>query len=399
MIRKLDRQKDILKLIADVDITFSMFKNAESKYNALSCYLGRHIELNTNIYAQGSFALGTVVRPIKDGKDADYDLDFICEVDIDKNEIDASLLRSIIENALSDGELYGGKMEVSDECITIHYAEENGVGFSIDIVPATHESRENKKRLAGKTDRPDLIEDSIAIPMGTIGRYEWITNNPKGFKKWFEEINKPFLEYSRQNIRKSILETKGDYNTVEEIPDEVLRSSVQRAIQILKRNRDLFYQKFSDLKPNSAIINVLVANVAKGCAPDIGALDLLELVLNDLSECAKVFYDIQHEKNTLKSKTICKQNGDWYIANPANPEDNLANKWNVDSSIVDKFFLWVDAARNDLVNSMELEDSEFRAVIESAFGQDIVQKSWGDKYGSKKATPITGASKPWQRRR
>lgn len=398
MNRKYERQQDILKLITDVDITPSMFKNAESKYKALSDYLGRHTELNTNMYAQGSFALGTVVRPIKDGKDADYDLDFICEVNRDREEISASELRSIIEKALSDVELYGGKMEAFDECITIHYAEENGVGFSIDIVPAVHESWKTKKRLAGKTNRLDLIEESIAIPMGAKGRYEWHTNNPKGFKKWFDEINKPFLEYSKSNERKVIFETAGFYNTVEEIPEGMLHSSVQRVIQILKRNRNLFYQKFYDLKPNSAIINVIVAKVASECNSDIGVFDLLERVFVELSESNRNYNNIQYGDAIWGSRIVSKRDKNWYIANPANPEDNLADKWNEDPRIADKFFLWVEAARKDLIDSLELEDAEFRAILESAFGQAAVQNTLKEKYGAESATPITGVSKPWRNR-
>ena len=63
-----ERQRDILKLIESVDISPSMYENAVSKYKALADYLSRHTDLNTNMYAQGSFAFGTVVRPINDGK-------------------------------------------------------------------------------------------------------------------------------------------------------------------------------------------------------------------------------------------------------------------------------------------------------------------------------------------
>ncbi len=395
MIGRHERQQDILKLIANVDITPSMYKNAERKYKALANYLSGHTDLNTNMYAQGSFAFGTVVRPIKDGKDADYDLDFVCEVDRERGKIEASQLRSIIEKALLEGELYGGKAKSNDECITINYAEENGVGFSIDIVPAAHESKENKARLKMKTNRPDLIDTSIAIPMEEKTLYKWQTNNPKGFQIWFEEINGPFLEKARSEHHRVLMESTGFYNAVEEIPAGMDRSAIQRVIQILKRNRDMFYQKFPDLKPISAIINVLVADVAAKCNPDIGIFELLDFVLEELTESARCLKDKQNGEVLLETRIVGKRNRGWYIANPANPEDNLADAWNDDPRIADKFFLWVEAARKDLVESMEQNDEEFRAIFESAFGQDVVQKAWGDKYGAKRAIPIWGVSKPW----
>ncbi|MBO6298081.1 MAG: nucleotidyltransferase [Lachnospiraceae bacterium] len=397
MIEKNERQQDVLKLLADIDIPPYMYEKADSRYKAVANYLGQHTDLKTNMYAQGSFAFGTVVRPMKNGKDADYDLDFICEVDKERGDITASELRAIIEKALAEGKLYDGKVEYFDECITIHYAEENGVGFSIDIVPAAHESKENKDRLKKKAERPDLIDTSIAIPMGKKPMYKWHTNNPKGFQTWFEEINRPFLEMARSGHRRTLMESTDFYNTVEEIPAGMDRSAIQRVIQILKRDRDLFYKNFSDLKPISAIINVLVADVAIGCDANIGIFELLDLVLEELTESARCLKDKQNGEILLESRIVGKRNKGWYIANPANPEDNLASAWNEDSRIPDKFFLWVEVARKDLIESMEQSDGEFRAIVESAFGQDVVQKSWGDKYEAKKAAPIIGSSKPWRR--
>lgn len=35
-------------------------------------------ELDINIYPQGSLSLGTMVRPIKDDNEGDYDVDLVC---------------------------------------------------------------------------------------------------------------------------------------------------------------------------------------------------------------------------------------------------------------------------------------------------------------------------------
>ena len=57
-----ERQDDILKLISQLDISPTMHKNAVEKYKALASFLeGCGIE--ADIYPQGSFAFGTVVRP------------------------------------------------------------------------------------------------------------------------------------------------------------------------------------------------------------------------------------------------------------------------------------------------------------------------------------------------
>lgn len=76
MINIKERQNDILKAIESLDITPSMYKNADEKYHALANYLSRHTDIALDMYPQGSFTFGTVVRPFKDDRDGSYDLDF-----------------------------------------------------------------------------------------------------------------------------------------------------------------------------------------------------------------------------------------------------------------------------------------------------------------------------------
>ena len=71
------RQRDILKLIEGLDISPTMYKNATEKYKAVGTYL-QDQGLTCDIFPQGSFSLGTVVRPYRESKEEDYDLDFIC---------------------------------------------------------------------------------------------------------------------------------------------------------------------------------------------------------------------------------------------------------------------------------------------------------------------------------
>ncbi len=396
MIGRIERKRDVLKLVEELDISPSMYENAEKKYKALADYLGRHTRIQTTMYPQGSFAFGTVVRPLKDGREAAYDLDFICEVDEMRDEISPEGLRKIIKDALTESILYGGKLEVFDECFTIHYAEEGGAEFSIDIVPAASESDEIIGKLKNKAERPDLLETSISIPMLEDKKYVWETNNPKGFLQWFNEINQPYLDSSRNEFRKSLFESTDIYNTVEEIPAGLERSAVQRVIQILKRHRDNFYSNFSDIKPISAIINVLVADVAKSMSPDTDVFMLLEYVLDDVMESSKYYDDRLKGEMLLEHRIVGRKCQGWYIGNPANPEDNLASAWNENENIPKKFFKWIQAAKEDLIDSMDVEDDEFRAISENAFGQEAVRKSWGDKYNTKKAEPIRSSAKPWR---
>lgn len=72
---KIERQNDLLKIISQLDLSPSLYKNACQKYTSIAKYLENH-GLRADIYPQGSFALGTVVRPYSKDKERNYDLDF-----------------------------------------------------------------------------------------------------------------------------------------------------------------------------------------------------------------------------------------------------------------------------------------------------------------------------------
>lgn len=384
-----ERQKDILSIISNLDISPTMYRNAIAKYEAITKFLG-DCGIEADMYPQGSFAFGTVVRPNTKDSSASYDLDFICQVRGNRADYTPSELRRKIENALTSSNVYGGKLKIYEECFTIEYADINGVGFTIDIVPAVDETYENKNRLIKKSPSPKLIDTAIAIPKHNgEQRYSWLTNNPKGFRTWFEQINAPFLAATRDAYRMRLFEqNRSIYASVEDIPSGLERSALQRVIQILKYHRDVYYAKLAcgdDIKPISAIINTVVARISTQVVPSLSVFELLEYVLNELA-----IYSHQQNLTTkefmrlYEARSVFSQPGrdvKWYIPNPANPEDNLADQWNINDKIPAKFFRWVSAAQDDLLASLHQDDDQkFRVILENGFGHAAVSSALGNKY-------------------
>lgn len=401
-----ERQNDILKLISELDISPTLYRNAVQKYESITAYLANH-GIDADMYPQGSFALGTVVRPYSKDKETNYDLDFICQVKGSRSSFTPSELRKEIQDVLSSSDLYGGKLVIYDECFTIEYADVNGIGFSIDIVPATDEDISIKQELCNLCNNPELINTAIAIPRYSQQKvYNWITNNPKGYRQWFENINEPFRLYNRDIYRKALFEANQSiYNSVEDIPVAMERSPLQRVIQILKHHRDVYYSHINDgntLKPISAIINTIVTQIASSASPTLSTYELLEYVLNEFEIYSnhQTLSADSFRKNYGNRTVIAKDNGKWTITNPANPKDNLADRWNQNTEIPRRFFLWVDTAKSQLIDSLDLKDEEFRAISESAFGHTSISKSWGNKYNAIQPKPIscTSPSKPWRTR-
>lgn len=402
----IERQRDILSIITSLDISPTMYKNAVEKYKAITQFLS-DCGIEAEMYPQGSFAFGTVVRPYVKSPNASYDLDFICQVGGNRDDYSPSELRSSIEKALSSSNTYGGKLEVCDECLTVEYADVNGIGFSIDIVPATDETSETKKQLTKKSRHPNLIDTAIAIPKHNGERnYTWLTNNPKGFRAWFDEINEPFMASTRIEYRKNLYESnKTIFASVEEIPHELERSALQRVIQLLKYHRDVYYAGIKNgdsLKPISALINAVVTQISAKHNPNCSIFELLQFVLGELDIYAQQQrLALSEFTNRYGNRTVfTRQDDKWYIANPANPADNLADQWNSNKEIPDCFFRWVRVANTDLIESLQNDDEmQFRAAMENGFSKSLVESVLGQKYCVKPSPkPISpqAAAKPYQ---
>lgn len=402
--KKFERQTDLLQIISQLDIPPSLYQNACQKYKNIAAYLESH-GLQADMYPQGSFALGTVVRPYSKDKERNYDLDFICQITGNRDTVKPSELRKQISDILNTSDLYGGKLTEYDECFTIEYADINGIGFSIDIVPATNESASKKAELYSLSKYPQLISTAIAIPRYSQQKvYNWITNNPIGYREWFYDINEPFREISSSVYRQNLFAAnKGIYASVEEIPSELERTSMQRVIQILKYHRDVYYSKIKDgdeIKPISAIINTIVAEISKSAHPDWSVFELLQYVVDELA----IYAQHQHLSSDEFARqygnrsVFTKNDGTWRIENPANPKDNLADKWNSNPEIPQRFFLWAASVKDQLISSLDLSDADFRSKAETAFGYNAVSKAWNDKYNTTKPKPvsISTPARPWR---
>ena len=295
-------------------------------------------------------------------------------------------MRQKIEDALRSSDRYGGKLTKWNECFTIEYADINGVSFSIDIVPAVEEAEIKKNELKRLSDHPYLINTSIAIPRENGNRnYSWITNNPKGYKSWFDSINAPFLSYRSAERRAVLFENNRTlFNYIDDIPSNLDRSSMQRVIQIMKYHRDNYYQMLprkdkDEIKPISAIITTLVAEICKNAPTSFDVFELLKYVLDKLKIYSKqqTIAFTEFSRSYVDYTAITRENGKWLIQNPANPMDNLANKWNQNSDIPKIFFKWLSACQKDLIHSMKLDDQQFYVEMSNAFGSDVNYQKLG----------------------
>ncbi|NKF04609.1 nucleotidyltransferase [Lactobacillus paracasei] len=328
------------KQLEDIELTKTQRERAVTLYTHL-CEGIQARGLNISFYPQGSFALKTAVRPFAKGKEQAYDVDVICNFDdYSKDELDSGqlmlLLRQTAREVCKERSL---EMDYYERCVTVHYADDpSGVSFSIDLIPAVRESKLKLAVLRAKTEESELVETSIAIDSLSKG---WITNNPQGYRKWFEEK-------AAQFDSRFIQESWGAFASVEELPDDDTPSSrLRQSIKLLKRLRDVYYDEI-DAKTSSpsVIITTIVTKLAQSISPSVTSLELLDAIIRELNQ---VF--LLHERGEAYATTyqtmpiakiVMRENGKWVLRNPTNWEDNVLSSWNETGAVASKeFFGWI----------------------------------------------------------
>jgi hypothetical protein len=192
---------EILKLIAtNLDLNETRYQNAKEKYRAIANWLNGENSLlapySPTIYPQGSFVIGTVVKPLS--TDEDYDIDLVCEL---SNIQEAPQhVKSIVGNRLSEHETYREMLEEKNRCWRLNYAGE----FHMDILPALSSS---------------FSETAIRVPDKNL--QAWKDSDPKGYASWF----KTQMQQQFTLLQKALAES--ERKNIEEIPDFRVKTTLQ----------------------------------------------------------------------------------------------------------------------------------------------------------------------------
>lgn len=336
MIKKTQLNIIYEKIARFLDISDDLFEKAEKKYSDLGAWIDKKApDYKIIIYAQGSFALGTVIKPLSD-KD-EYDLDLVCEFQ-SNSEIPAKKLKIDITGPLL--EEYGRCDEPIEKrrCWQVTYKD--SPQFHMDIIPSISES--------SYISITDKNEENRT--------YKYIGSNPKAYILWFKDRMKVKTQYLKEQYAKAQFRAE-----VEEIPDYKVRTPLQQAIQILKRHRDiLFNNDEKSNKPISIIITTLAAQLYEN---EDSIYDVLDSFLSKASDYVEE----------------SKRDGKYSILNPSytgeNPE-NFADKWNEHPDRAVAFFDWIEQAKKDLIYNINIfEDSiDIGIALRSSLGENIVQK-------------------------
>jgi hypothetical protein len=344
----MDTMEDMLSMLFDgaidtLDIAPYLQRLAVARYEEVGSWLADHGEAGWRIYAQGSFLLGTVVRP--NTPTGEYDIDLVCRLPIAKENITQAELKQLVGSMLhayrrskvQQGDFDGPKFcESRRRCWTLAYPDD---GFHLDVLPTI----------------PDPERPRTGILLTDKQLRLWQHSNPIGYAAWFrtrsEELNRLLTKAAMER-----------HVNVADVPAWEVRTTLQRVVQILKWHCMLHFADEPDNRPPSILITTLAARAYAGDQ------DLFTATRNALNGMHG-FIENRH--------------GRWWVPNPAHKGENFADKWNEYPERRDIFWSWHSDLSTVLNDLAQLQNKGLHVVasrMSESFTPEAVRRSV-ERYG------------------
>ena len=287
-----------------LDISAEQYELAVRRYEDIGQWLVTQGIGDPDVYPQGSFRLGTVVRPTNN---SDFDIDLVFLRYLAKESITQKQLRSQAKGLLRDYITARGHdsgdpwLEEKGRCWALVYANDK---FHMDVLPVI----------------PDPDGDDTAVLLSDRDLFQWQHSNPIGYADWFWAAMGDVVEAARAQLALTLS------RDVEDVPRWLVRTTLQRVVQLLKLHRDTFFRNHPQDKPSSILITTLATHAYGGESDLYEAYRKVALGLTDHIE---------------------RRNGELWVPNPAHEEENFADKWNTDPARKRHFDRWVQALMID----------------------------------------------------
>lgn len=373
MVQTID--KSILnEMVEQLDLPEYVVEQTIRRYESLGEWFGRENnstfkDIQVDIFPQGSFALGTTIKPINNQEE--YDLDMGCKVNVPqfKNQFSQEDLKKMIGIELEKYRIAKGIEQELDEkhrCWRLEYKDE--IKFHLDIVPCIPLHTDNQahyKQQLQETYQYDstlneaVVNLAINITDDRLENYsiisqDWQISNPEGYLKWFET--------------RMIRDLRGIFNeraSVKPVPIYAQKTILQGCIQLMKRHRDNMFGD-DDRKPISIIITTLAARAYNG------EQNLEEALINILEDMPKYI-------NTSIPR----------VPNPVNPNEDFTDRWDMPEGkkldLEGNFKNWLMQAKVDFKNLLKTNNYETASLIlNNKFSMKVEKHLLSERYNYSK---------------
>jgi hypothetical protein len=294
------------KLGEELDIPDHVYEDAVAQYEDVGAWLGAEDSplkgLTPEIFAQGSFRLGTAVRPCNES--GEYDIDLVCHLTIAKENTTQAELKDRVGDRLKANEDLKKLLQESRRCWRLNFPGQ----FHMDVLPAI----------------PNTEQPPTGILLTDTELRLWQLSNPIAYADWFYSRMQVRFFSERERLQKAEAAT---YKSIEEVPEWKVRTPLQRAVQLLKRHRDVYFADNHEHCPVSIILTTLAA---KAYDNQDNIVDAIIGMVRDMPKF------IEQRKD-----------GKWWVENPTEPGENFADKWNEKPARRDAFLKWLAQVKLD----------------------------------------------------
>jgi len=314
------------KMAAEIQLNKSRYDRMVQSYEAIK----KHIEedekffkpFNYSVYPHGSVRIQTSVKPLREDE---FDLDIVIHFSAGMVRHEPSVIYSELKRRLCEKSIYKEMLECKNRVLRLNYSGD----FHMDIMPGVQEHTWD--------------EDKIRVP--DRGRKQWVSSNPKGFAKWF--MNKA------NTVRSSLLERALNSEKIQADSFEN-KKPLQRAVQLIKRFRDIYFDDKSEYRTSSIILTTIAGMLYQGEDSIFSTIDNI----------------LDHLNTKLLLPTRFK------VLNPVNKDEDFTDKWQDEPEYYQAFqdFIFQFKQAWDLLKQSENRMSE-GDILKRLFGEDLFHKA------------------------
>jgi Second Messenger Oligonucleotide or Dinucleotide Synthetase domain len=344
------RKAEIFRFLEEVcqtqDLTQSQLEEAQTSYQAVANWLSESTHpllQNLKLYAHGSTALGTTVRPL--GQE-EFDVDLICLSHLLANGVHPADLKAAVGFRLKEHKVYATLLEEKKRCWRINYQR----AFHLDISPTV--------------PNPKCTKGGELVPDKALRT--WKATNPTGYRKLFDEranllprmaSSEEFTAGKRAQAEIAPFPQHGPY-----------RGALRRIVQLLKRHRDVSFANVkADIAPISIVITTLASQSYAYCVRQFTFDSELDVVVATI-RLMPLFINVS-------------QNGaqkNYAVWNETTEGENFAERWNDEPERAQAFYQWHAEALEDFVKLASLE------------GLDLLSESLTKSLGAEPVNKVLG---------
>lgn len=278
---------------------------------------------NYDVYPHGSVRILTTVKPI--GKN-EFDLDIAIHLKSNTPHTPQRIYAELKRCMAAYAQKHGLKVEAKNRCIRLNYAGD----FHMDILPGIQEN--------------PFDQNKIKVPDRELG--DWVSSNPRGYGDWF--MGKANL------VRESLLEKA---LRAEKLPADNFKHKkpLQRAVQLIKRYRDMYFQKDDTYKTSSIILTTIAGHFYRGEE--------------------SIFDTVDNIITTIRTK-VNQPIGRLKIVNPVNAEEDFTDKWDDEPEYYEAFKKFASHLYNEW-QKLKMQNGvlEEGIIMKGLFGDDIFRKA------------------------